>query len=662
MAIKLFIYSIFLSIFHVLSQQSNRNHQSNQREVVIDPYCVSLAKDNFNLKNVTNKYYTQAFVNGSCPPIVLVPGFLGTKLEFVMENTTKFAENHQDIINNCGWKDLKAKEIQKFSLWINTDIDFMTLAMQDQKEAEKNKKAQSKKEFVPKLFKRVNLNGSELKFENRPKCFGSLLRNYFSVNSKNEIIFESLKGASIRPVLNDKKQCGADGISNFLEQYSSYVKFTKGFNDLVKHLESLGYKNGLSLFSFPYDWRLPPHHHEKNLNKTINLAYAITKKKAIVIGHSLGGLLSYSVALNNNHLIEKIVSVGTPYLGSPKSVEIALAEDTNFNHHKKFNALFFEVEIETGADSESLKLLTASSTNKFTFYPKPTLKDEIDENIKKVTKNLFPDKSASEKCAQTIEYLDRKTVCQVPSIDFYTHAMFSLNKDHKNEDKYFKYENELVEFLDEHKYYNEDEVLNFENDIFAQNSQLKITELLYKKHILHEGKGIFTFKNPGVPFIFIYGNHLPMPSRFELKTGDYGTTKLSKTIKNTPGDGTVDGLSQIYPGLRWLSEADLNNSNDKINHPVHFIEYCAHSKEHEFNTKVNFNKSQYLTMSCECLTNKQLSPIDDCNHATLLSDRNFISLVEKIIKSKKYEKILVTPYERLYHREYKEGLNCMNFK
>jgi lecithin-cholesterol acyltransferase len=679
MLLKIFSYIFLLSINYILSQynqnyqnnQNSKSSQSRQREVIVDPYCVNLSKDNVNMKNVTNKQYTQAFINGPCAPIVIIPGFLGTKLEFAMQNTTKFEENHQDIIKNCNWKNLKAKEIQKFSLWINTDIDFMAIAMKDQSEAEKSSQKKVEKEYVPKLFKKIIINGSEMKEDVRSKCYGSLLRNYFSVNSNNEIVFEQLKGAVIRPVLKDMQQCGGDAISNFLDQYSSFVKFTKGFNDLIKHLEGLGYKHGLSLFSFPYDWRLPPHHHEKSLNKTINLAYAITKKKSLVLGHSLGGLLAYNIALKNNKLIERVISIGTPYLGSPKSIEIALAEDTNFNHHKKFNAMFFEVEIETGADSESLKLLTASSANKFTFLPKPTIKDEVDENIKKIVGKIFPGKSEAAKCAQTIEYLDRKTVCLVPEFDFYTHAMFSINKDHGNHDEYFKEEHQLVNFLDEHKYYNDHDVLNFDSDVFSHNTHLKINELLYMKHLSNEGKGVFTFQNPGVPFVFIYGNHLPMPSRFELKTEDYGSTKLKKVVRNTPGDGTVDGLSQIYPGLRWLSESDLNsnnsnNNNENLvegnNNTFHFIEYCAHSKEHEFNTHLDFNKSQYLTMSCECLTNKKLSPVDDCNHSTILTDKYFISVVEKIIKAKKYEKILVNSYSALYNREYKDDLKCMNLK
>lgn len=638
-------------------------HMSNTNSLVQDPFCVNLSKHKANMRNITSQKYVESFIEGPCAPIVLIPGYSGTKLEFVMKNTTLFQESHEDIINACEWKNLKSPSLQKFDLWINTDIDFMSIAMQAKNDNEQNKA--KIEEHIPKIVKKVIINDSKMEFEAKPKCFGALLRNYYSVDSQGNLKFEKLKGAIIKPKIeNNRNTCGASSISNFLNDYSSYVKFTKGFDSIIKSLEKLGYKSGLSLFSFPYDWRLPPSEHIQSLNKTINLAYTINKKKSILIGHSYGGILAYNQVLKNKETVEHVISIGSPFLGTVNSLTDYFNDNTFYSYHKKFNAMFFEVEIETGIHRESAKLLSASTANRFTFFPKPKLNDDIDENIQDVLSDLFPKEEEVDKCKQTIEYLDRKTVCQVPSTDFYSHALFTLNSEYNRNDIYTHYEKELFEVINSHKYFNEEDVLNFEQD-YHNDSKYNIPELLYQKYMIDQKEEIYKFKDPEVPYTFIYGNHLPMISRIELKNkGD--KIEISKIEKTSPGDGTVDTLSQIYPGLRWLSGRYYTNNkesnvNEKNDNPIHFVEYCASSNKSKLSKKYDHDKNQYITLPCECLKDKTKSPIESCNHSTIINDEYIIILIEKIIKSKKSEKVLVNEsYINLYEKVFNNKLHCYN--
>ena len=636
---KTFFFIFIASIIQVFNQQQQRNEEAYR---IKDPYCVSLIDKGLTVKNATNQQYTEAFIQGPCPPIVLIPGYLGTKLEFKMTNATLFKESHPEIIEACEWKNLKAPEIQKFNLWINTDIDFMALAFEANQKAKNNKK-KIELEHIPKLFKKIKINDSLLDMEIKPKCFGFLFRNYFSFN-ENKLIFEPLKGAKIQPVLTKKDKCGSDSISNFLDQYSSFVPFTKGFNDLIANFEKLGYKNGLSLFAFPYDWRLPPQEHIEKLNKTINLAYAITKKKSVLLGHSMGGLIAYLQSLKHNLLVERVITIGTPFLGSSGAFASMLNNDHQFNFKKEFKAMMFEVELETNMDDESLKLFTSTSANILTFNPKKIVGDSIDGKIMDSVKDLFPNEQQKEFCKSTINYLENKTppICQVPLDYFYQEKRILKGENHLS----FDTESHLVDFINEHKYFSEEDVLKSSHDSFLEGNSL--FKLMYSRHLEKENKDIFTFKNPNVDFMFIYANHLPVLGKYDLNS--------KKAEKSMSGDGTVDSLSQIYPGLRWISEQSSNKSEDKKN--IHFIEYCAFSTSHSQNT-FNSNMSQYISLTCDCNIDNS-SPIENCNHSTMINDKKLVQFIEMTIKSKNYQKQIVHQYLNLYEREFTDDLYCKN--
>ncbi|ESU34844.1 Phosphatidylcholine-sterol O-acyltransferase [Giardia duodenalis] len=92
--------------------------------------------------------------------------------------------------------------------------------------------------------------------------------------------------------------------------------------------EKFGYKEGLNLFAFTYDWRQALHiaSIQSAFDELLKAACQTTGQRCIVVGHSMGGLLVTTYMRLHpdwNDYIAKFVSLGVPYAGSGASGLIA---------------------------------------------------------------------------------------------------------------------------------------------------------------------------------------------------------------------------------------------------------------------------------------------------------------------------------------------------
>lgn len=92
--------------------------------------------------------------------------------------------------------------------------------------------------------------------------------------------------------------------------------------------EKFGYREGVNLFAFTYDWRQALHipSIQNAFEELLKTACRTTGQRCIVIGHSMGGLLVTTymrLHLDWNDYIAKFVSLGVPYAGSGASGLIA---------------------------------------------------------------------------------------------------------------------------------------------------------------------------------------------------------------------------------------------------------------------------------------------------------------------------------------------------
>ncbi|MGC5325708.1 lipase/acyltransferase domain-containing protein [Brevibacillus sp. SYSU BS000544] len=115
--------------------------------------------------------------------------------------------------------------------------------------------------------------------------------------------------------------------------YGKLKERAEQYDRMAKHLQSLGYKTGVSLFGFPYDWRLSNSENAKQLKVRID---DVLKKSGAnqvqLVAHSMGGLLTKETLLSNisyQSKVQKIIYMGTPFLGSPRAYQ-ALKEGYNF--------------------------------------------------------------------------------------------------------------------------------------------------------------------------------------------------------------------------------------------------------------------------------------------------------------------------------------------
>lgn len=93
------------------------------------------------------------------------------------------------------------------------------------------------------------------------------------------------------------------------------------YGDLLKSIQSIklengmSYKNGVNLFPWGYDWRLDNSDHLSALD---NFLKKNKLNKVILIAHSMGGLISRAYAVKYPDKVETIISIGSPFAGSPK--------------------------------------------------------------------------------------------------------------------------------------------------------------------------------------------------------------------------------------------------------------------------------------------------------------------------------------------------------
>ncbi|OJI06883.1 hypothetical protein BK004_01955 [bacterium CG10_46_32] len=98
---------------------------------------------------------------------------------------------------------------------------------------------------------------------------------------------------------------------------------------LINDFESAGYQENTDLFLFPYDWRLNIQSISQFLVDKIDSVIQQTgSQKVDIVAHSMGGLVLKQYILDNSSSrVNKMIFVGTPHLGSPKSAKVLLYGD-----------------------------------------------------------------------------------------------------------------------------------------------------------------------------------------------------------------------------------------------------------------------------------------------------------------------------------------------
>lgn len=587
--------------------------------------------------SASEKQKVESFKHGKCLPVIIVPGFLGTKLEFKITNCNLFSKHHPEILNACKWDNCNQKQLKKFTLWVNMDIDpseILSYIMGGQMSGNKNNK--QKKVHIPKLIKSITIeDGQPIEYEINEGCLGILLRMYYKENinnSDNELTdnkskhkfysVEKLKGAELTVQSTTRAECGADNVSNLLGNIFSTSNTFKGFHNLNNHLVKMGYVKGLNLFNVPYDFRLNIDNLIYQLKKAVRISYQINKKKALIISHSYGGLISLKLSgyYKESELIKHIVFIGSPFLGSTVGTMNVLAKYSQLKIEKKISYLGINGVVKTDMDKTSIELINSSFPS-LHFFPKQALNDEVDAIIKAISEveniieNKFKANIENYKMTNRIQKVFNSHIENSPYKPFleqfykifpkpykFCFSIPSKNKENSyngickinmkdyTEKPLFKFnEKEIIlkNILKEENFNHVYDLLNlfFDKSIDLLNKfsakDYYLEKDKYLRYLINnQEKDLFKeFKrNENIEYTFIYANHLKTIEYAEFD--NQKSNVLRKNLKFTHGDSTINSFSQIYPGLRWfvsdigksLNESQVNfNSNGKLN----FVEYCA---------------------------------------------------------------------------------------
>jgi|GEM_PF-5601083 len=85
-----------------------------------------------------------------------------------------------------------------------------------------------------------------------------------------------------------------------------------------------------TFFPFPYDWRRSGADHVADLHKYISdISQLHGGAKVSIVAHSMGGLLArrYLLAYPNDHLVDKVATIGSPFWGAPVAIYRMLVGD-----------------------------------------------------------------------------------------------------------------------------------------------------------------------------------------------------------------------------------------------------------------------------------------------------------------------------------------------
>jgi pimeloyl-ACP methyl ester carboxylesterase len=95
------------------------------------------------------------------------------------------------------------------------------------------------------------------------------------------------------------------------------------YGPVVTHLQSLGYREGRDLFIFDYDWRRSVFENAELLAAFVQQNVPDSSQRIDILAHSMGGLISrvYAVKFGGSARMARLMSAGTPFLGSVKAFE-----------------------------------------------------------------------------------------------------------------------------------------------------------------------------------------------------------------------------------------------------------------------------------------------------------------------------------------------------
>lgn len=586
------------------------------------------------------------FIHGNCPPVLLVPGLFGNSLYLYISDCESFLNTvdegfkyHCPNANICKNKSInthveKIWPVMKGSFGLNSSENTLGVCFSYFLQYFNNKDScpeQSNCRYSE--YVRILPYEPEKVKENEKNIFKSAC-NIFDIFGMNLNIFNS-------------KSSGV-------------------FSNLKKELKNIGYEKMFSLNVLPYDFKESICGNKLFANtfeKIIKIMYETTKKKVVIIAHSYGGLNSlYQITQNEGitSLIEELILVGSPLLGSPKSTKLILKGDKQdwilgLGMELSVTAqkmLFSRVPVsyqllQTSVETYLEKDKDFLDAVKNTIYLQAEIKDKklncsnyYSLNDKSSIYSLFKNKVKFSnlnvitkeeenlfKSAIKVKNNENKILCTLPcNFNFYNifdYDNVSIIGNYKNQipqealsskkrsnNKNYKAQ-DIIDIMKNHYEVNKefhsdikiicekDKDINKCRDYFDNeyNNKEKINQIT--ESLYNQCRAFKeNLAEPNVKTTIIFNKTIITRSGIVFDKNDIFNQEIEKYFYSG-GDGTVPSESILIPGLKWLH----NNKNIK------FVDYCSTYIPNE-NSSVNgigyniknekkFLENTYIYLNCE---------------------------------------------------------------
>jgi hypothetical protein len=534
------------------------------------------------------KDYINAFAAGPCTPVVFLGGITATKMQVLIDCETLQSQSLQ-VFNDCKWTTCKnsifntGKPKAEYTIWIPDLLSPMSVI---------NPTAANK------------------------RCFVGLFGLHWYRDAQGKLQPQQTAGVTVKPMgfspaTRTSSRCGFDAISGILPSLVQ-KEDQKGFNKFRIHLESMGYKIGLTIQAEPYDWRRPYYdnevHHE--FNALIEEMYKVTGKRISVVAHSFGNInmanaLSQLSSENRNKWIQRYFALAPPYLGSPATWSMVMgaqgdAKDLDFFILSNSLATFPSVYdlmpraswslYENANWLKSIKNRIAVEEGKAAPFNIPASDD--------ITNKVLP--SISDNCYDK-QWKDRKTLkCTSGMSDFgdfgriLTDPITDVNIGHSlNDYSHYQYAKLLFDGADKRADYDR-------------------------------------LDNPEVQTVIIYSNMLNTDHKFYWDYNPRSKTEGANPdfahptyVHKSLGDSIVVTSSTLIAGLKWAFEHDKQQTpNSKA---IVFAELCSvkNPKSSVYQSPFTVTDNEYQGIPCSCT----IDNTEPCDHSKLIQEPNLINYV-----------------------------------
>jgi len=303
-------------------------------------YCVN----GYNPQTTPAKLLLMEFAKGPCSPLMLVPGVTATRL-VVNINCEELMVHEQKTFEQCGWN---ACSKQSYEFWKNVPDPEYAL-------------------WIPSVMSPLSIFTLS---EKSNLCFASLIKPHYKLDKPVNEMFEPRKGIKITFTgfssrTKQESMCGGNAIQNLLP-ISVQTNESLGFAPLLHALEYIGYTNGLTMQALPYNFYYSYRNNEFiiNFSKNLERLNTLTGKKVTIVAHSMGNInVLYNLKKMSQEEKKKRIfnwlSIGAPFLGSPKSQKTLISGSDEYISLNGYFGFHFKAFILTTSNQMSLYELAA---------------------------------------------------------------------------------------------------------------------------------------------------------------------------------------------------------------------------------------------------------------------------------------------------------------